>query len=54
MNVGDDKGRIVTDLIADRKPQVMVELGGYIGYSVSISNVAVSFDEIIESLTLLP
>ena len=32
MNVGDDKGRIVTDLIADRKPQVMVELGGYVGY----------------------
>lgn len=33
MNVGDDKGRIVTNLIADRKPQVMVELGGYVGYS---------------------
>ncbi|KIW57726.1 hypothetical protein PV05_02289 [Exophiala xenobiotica] len=33
MNVGEDKGRIVTELIADVKPQVMVELGGYIGYS---------------------
>lgn len=33
MNVGEDKGRIVTDLIADVKPKVMVELGGYIGYS---------------------
>ncbi|KAF2142061.1 uncharacterized protein K452DRAFT_249847 [Aplosporella prunicola CBS 121167] len=33
MNVGEDKGRIVTDLIAQVKPQVMVELGGYIGYS---------------------
>ena len=32
MNVGDDKGRIVTNLIADSKPQVMVELGGYVGY----------------------
>jgi catechol O-methyltransferase len=33
MNVGDDKGRIVSDLIAEVKPTVMVELGGYIGYS---------------------
>ncbi|CAF9904392.1 hypothetical protein IMSHALPRED_000021 [Imshaugia aleurites] len=33
MNVGDDKGKIVTNLIAERKPQVMMELGGYIGYS---------------------
>ncbi|KAI4243184.1 MAG: hypothetical protein LQ352_007078 [Teloschistes flavicans] len=33
MNVGDDKGKIVSDLIAEVKPQVMVELGGYIGYS---------------------
>lgn len=43
MNVGDDKGRIVTNLILDRKPQVMVELGGYIGYSVSRSKMAVPF-----------
>ncbi|OHE93949.1 hypothetical protein CORC01_10736 [Colletotrichum orchidophilum] len=33
MNVGEDKGKIVTDLIADIKPKVMVELGGYVGYS---------------------
>lgn len=33
MNVGDDKGRIVADLIGTVKPQVMVELGGYVGYS---------------------
>ncbi|EXJ76503.1 catechol O-methyltransferase [Cladophialophora psammophila CBS 110553] len=33
MNVGEDKGRIITDLIAGFKPQVMVELGGYVGYS---------------------
>ena len=33
MNVGEDKGRIVCDLIRKHKPEVMVELGGYIGYS---------------------
>lgn len=33
MNVGEDKGRIVSELIAEVKPQVMVELGGYVGYS---------------------
>ncbi|QDS75792.1 hypothetical protein FKW77_000069 [Venturia effusa] len=33
MNVGEDKGRIVTDLIRKVKPKVMVELGGYCGYS---------------------
>lgn len=33
MNVGDDKGKIVTSLIAEVAPATMVELGGYIGYS---------------------
>ncbi|KAF2134240.1 catechol O-methyltransferase [Dothidotthia symphoricarpi CBS 119687] len=33
MNVGEDKGKIVTDLIAEVKPKTMVELGGYVGYS---------------------
>ncbi|KAF2725640.1 catechol O-methyltransferase [Polychaeton citri CBS 116435] len=33
MNVGEDKGKIVSDLIAEVKPQTMVELGGYVGYS---------------------
>ena len=33
MNVGEAKGKIVTDLIAEVKPKTMVELGGYIGYS---------------------
>lgn len=33
MNVGEYKGRIMTDLIQVEKPEVMVELGGYIGYS---------------------
>ena len=36
MNVGDDKGKIVCDLIREHKPQVMVELGGYIGYSALV------------------
>ncbi|OLN87814.1 putative catechol O-methyltransferase 2 [Colletotrichum chlorophyti] len=33
MNVGEDKGKIVTDLITEVKPKIMVELGGYVGYS---------------------
>ncbi|KAL9044124.1 MAG: hypothetical protein Q9214_002716 [Letrouitia sp. 1 TL-2023] len=33
MNVGDQKGKIVCDLIRDRKPRLMIELGSYIGYS---------------------
>lgn len=33
MNVGEYKSKIVADLIKDVKPQVMVELGGYVGYS---------------------
>ncbi|KAI4143617.1 MAG: hypothetical protein LQ341_002874 [Variospora aurantia] len=41
MNVGDDKGRIVADLVAEVKPQVMVELGGYVGYSALLFGDAV-------------
>ncbi len=33
MNVGEHKGQTVSDLIAEVKPQTMVELGGYVGYS---------------------
>jgi catechol O-methyltransferase len=33
MNIGEDKGRIVTDLIHEVKPEIMLELGGYCGYS---------------------
>lgn len=33
MNVGSVKGKIVTDLIAELKPETMIELGGYVGYS---------------------
>ncbi|KAL2036694.1 hypothetical protein N7G274_010565 [Stereocaulon virgatum] len=41
MNVGDDKGKIVTDLIAEQRPEVMVELGGYVGYSALLFGDAV-------------
>lgn len=41
MNVGDDKGKIVTDLIAQVKPETMVELGGYVGYSALLFGDAV-------------
>jgi catechol O-methyltransferase len=33
INIGEDKGKIVADIIAQEKPRVFVELGGYIGYS---------------------
>lgn len=33
MNIGAEKGQIVTDLIGKHKPRTMLELGGYIGYS---------------------
>lgn len=33
MNVGEDKGEIVANLIKEVRPKVMVELGGYCGYS---------------------
>lgn len=33
MNIGKYKARTVIDLIRKEKPQTMVELGGYIGYS---------------------
>ena len=41
MNVGDDKGKIVTNLIAEVKPKTMVELGGYVGYSALLFGNAV-------------
>lgn len=33
MNVGPRKGQLVCNLIATLRPKVMVELGGYVGYS---------------------
>jgi catechol O-methyltransferase len=41
MNVGPDKGKIVCDLITDVKPETMVELGGYVGYSALLFGDAV-------------
>ncbi|KAL4746500.1 hypothetical protein BDW72DRAFT_210380 [Aspergillus terricola var. indicus] len=41
MNVGEDKGRIVCDLIAEVSPKTMVELGGYVGYSSILFGAAV-------------
>ncbi|XWX00510.1 hypothetical protein V2A60_008530 [Cordyceps javanica] len=43
MNVGEDKGAIVTKLIKRSCPRVMLELGGYVGYS------AISFGEAARS-----
>ena len=36
MNIGEDKAKILSQLIAEVKPQTMVELGGYIGYSTIV------------------
>lgn len=33
INIGSDKARVVSDVIANEKPRVIVELGGYLGYS---------------------
>lgn len=33
MNIGDKKGPTILDIIAQRKPSLMIELGGYVGYS---------------------
>lgn len=33
MNVGREKGRVVTDLIAQQKPTTLLEIGGYVGFS---------------------
>ena len=41
MNVGDDKGKIVCDLIRKHKPNTLVELGGYVGYSAVLFGDAV-------------
>ncbi|KAI0241560.1 hypothetical protein L0F63_005424 [Massospora cicadina] len=33
MNVGDVKGQIVADAIVNHKPKIIIEIGGYCGYS---------------------
>lgn len=40
MNVGEDKGKIVTELIRDRQPRIMIELGGYCAYSTILFGAA--------------
>lgn len=41
MNVGIEKGKVVTDLIAEVKPHTMIELGAYVGYSAILFGDAV-------------
>lgn len=41
INVGPVKGAHITGLIAEHKPSIMVELGGYIGYSAILFGDAV-------------
>lgn len=41
MNVGSKKGPIIVDLIKQRKPETMIELGSYIGYSTILFGSAV-------------
>lgn len=41
INIGPDKGHKVVDLIAETKPKVFVELGGYVGYSAILFGKAV-------------
>jgi catechol O-methyltransferase len=41
MNVGAEKGKIVTDLIDEQKPKTMIELGCYVGYSAILFGDAV-------------
>jgi catechol O-methyltransferase len=41
MNVGPEKGKIVTDIIDEQKPKTMIELGCYVGYSAILFGDAV-------------
>ncbi|KAJ5757362.1 uncharacterized protein N7511_006056 [Penicillium nucicola] len=43
MNVGPEKGAYISDLIQTHQPQLMLELGGYIGYS------AIKFGSVMRS-----
>jgi len=43
MNIGPRKGAFISKLIAERKPSVMIELGGYVGYS------AIKFGDVVRS-----
>ncbi|KAE9370275.1 S-adenosyl-L-methionine-dependent methyltransferase [Stipitochalara longipes BDJ] len=41
MNIGPYKGAFISKIIAERKPSVMIELGGYVGYSAVLFGDAV-------------
>ena len=41
MNIGPVKGAFIKDLITERKPYMMLELGGYVGYSAILLGDAV-------------
>ncbi|PYH87936.1 O-methyltransferase, partial [Aspergillus ellipticus CBS 707.79] len=41
MNIGRDKGKFINEIIAEQKPEVMIELGGYVGYSAILFGDAV-------------
>lgn len=41
MNIGSNKGALVTSLIAERKPSTFIELGVYVGYSAVLFGDAV-------------
>jgi catechol O-methyltransferase len=43
MNIGPRKGAFISRLIAEHKPSVMIELGGYVGYS------AIKFGDAVRS-----
>ncbi|KAL8953301.1 MAG: hypothetical protein Q9222_000825 [Ikaeria aurantiellina] len=41
MNIGPAKGAFIKDLITQRKPSIIIELGGYVGYSAILFGDAV-------------
>lgn len=51
MSVGETKGKQVEELIRERKPKLILELGSYVGFSgIAFSRVSlVSFSEIKRS-----
>lgn len=41
MNIGSKKGPLIVDMIEKRRPSVMIEMGGYVGYSAVLFGDAV-------------
>jgi len=52
MNVGDEKGAILRQQVIDRKPQVAVELGTYMGYSAILIAMSMSDDGHLYSIEI--